>query len=431
MARTSFDLAGVAPAISMNRNGFGPPRRLLVFGINFPPEPTGTALNSAGYTQGVAALGWNVTFISGVPHYPAWERGEAPKQSIEDGVNVMRKWHYVPRAQSTLKRGTYEATWLAAALPTVLAKRKVDLILGVIPSVGGAVLAATAAKRYSVPYALLFQDLIGKAATQSGIAGAGRVAGSVRRVETGLARRAERVGIVAEGFRDYFVDAGIDPAKIVRLRNPARLGRALEARDSTRARLGWDRRFVVIHTGSMGYKQGLENLISGAEFLRARPEFHFVLQGDGNQREKLEREVRQRKLENVEFLPVAPADEFPSILRAADVALLNQRASVHNMSLPAKLASYFAAGLPVVAAVASGDETATEVELARAGVIVEPDDPGALAAAVQDLQAHPGACESFGVAGETYAEQHLSIDSAVAAFESFLQSCLPAKVALK
>lgn len=431
MVLTSLDPAGLAPATPTSRDGFGPPRSLLAFGINFPPEPTGTALNSAGYTQGVAALGWNVTFVSGVPHYPFWQRGEAPKRSVEDGVKVTRKWHYVPRTQSTLKRSTYEATWLGNALPTVMAKRQVDLVLGVVPSVGGAVLASIAAKRYGVPYALLFQDLIGKAATQSGIAGAARVAGPVRRVETALARRAERVAIVAEGFRDYFVDAGVDPAKIVRLRNPARLGRALEARETTRARLGWDGKFVVIHTGSMGYKQGLENLVGAAEYVRGRPEFHFVLQGDGNQRDKLERDVRQRKLENVEFLPVAPAEEFPSILRAADAALLNQRASVNNMSLPAKLASYFAAGLPVVAAVASGDETAREVELAQAGVIVEPDNPNALAVAIQDLHADPGACASLGGAGERYAEDHLSVDSAVAAFEKFLQSCLSAEVTLK
>lgn len=397
---------------------------MLAYGINFPPEPTGTALNSAGYTKGLAARGWEITFISGIPHYPSWRPGRAPRRSIEGGVRVTRRHHYVPRTQSTLKRGTYEATWVASALPTLVRKREVDLVLGIVPSLGGAFLAAAAAKRYGVPYALLFQDLIGKAASQSGIAGADRVAGAVRRLELALAGRAERIGIVADGFRDYFVEGGVEPARIVRLRNPARLGAAMESREATRSRLGWLDSFVAIHTGNIGYKQGLENVLDAAELLRSRLEFRFVLQGDGNQREKLEREAQNRRLQNVEFLPLAPAKEFPAVLKAADAALLNQRGSVFNMSLPAKLASYFAAGLPVIAAVAAGDETAREVELARAGLVIAPDSPDALARALVELYEDGNRRQVLGESGRAYANNHLSLDAAVTTFETYLQSCL-------
>src|SRR5207249_7913525 len=125
------------------------------------------------------------------------------------------------------------------------------------------------------------------------------------------------------------VDGGVDADRIVRIRNPGWLGSATESRELVRERLGWaPDRFVVIHTGSMGYKQGLETLIEAATLARDDRGLLFVLQGDGNQKEMLERAARRRGLENVVFLPLAPADTFPGILRAADAALLSQRGSV-------------------------------------------------------------------------------------------------------
>ena len=366
--------------------------------------------------------------ITGVPHYPSWRRGSAPSRSTEGGVRVERRRHFVPATQSAIKRGTYEATWVAACLPALAPPREIDLALGIVPSLGGAVLAAAAARRYKVPYALVFQDLIGKAADQSGIAGAARVAPAITQVETRLARGAAGVAVVAEGFRDYFLEAGVEPEKLTRLRNPARLGRPRESRKDTRARLGWEDRFVAIHTGSMGFKQGLEHVIAAAELARDRPELLFVLQGDGNQRASLEAETRRLGLENVSFLPLASEAEFPAILRAADAALLNQRPSVLNMSLPAKLASYFAAELPVVAAVAAGDETAREVELAGGGVVVRPGKPQDLVAALERLRTDPERAAALGRAGAEYAEHFLTLEAAVAEFERFLQCCLAGKV---
>jgi colanic acid biosynthesis glycosyl transferase WcaI len=365
--------------------------------------------------------------VTGVPHYPAWRRSPAPSRAREQGVEVRRRRHFVPGTPTTLRRGLYEGTWVLSCLAELARQRDPDLVLGVVPSFGGAVLASAASRRYGVPYVLLFQDLMGKAAAQSGFAGGARVAPAIRPLEAALARGAAAVAIVAEGFRDYFLDAGVDPDRIVRLRNPARLGESKEARADTRRRLGWSDRFVVIHTGSIGFKQGLENVVGAAALAADRQELLFVLQGDGNRRAKLEADVTRAGLENVAFLPLASEEEFPAILKAADCALLNQRGSVLNMSLPAKLATYFTAGLPVVAAVAAEDETAREIELAGGGLLVEPDRPAALLAAVDELRADEDRARALGRAGKDYAERFLSIGASVTAFERFLQFGLAGK----
>jgi colanic acid biosynthesis glycosyl transferase WcaI len=400
-------------------------RRLLLLGINYEPEPTGTALPTTWWSESISELGWGVDVVTGIPHYPAWRPAPVEPRRYHGPIRVSHRRHYVPRRQSAVHRGVYEATWVASALPE-LRRGRYDAVLGVVPALGGALLAAAASHRHRAPFALVFQDLMGRAADLSGMPGARSVAGPVRTVELALARRAAGIAIIAEGFRDYFVAGGVDPARIHRVRNPARISPINVPREVMRKQLRWgDGDFVVLHSGSIGYKQGLETVVAAAELARADRTLRFAFQGDGNQRDELEARVAAARLQNVEFLPLARDDEFGSILAAADALLLNQRGSILNMSLPAKLATYFAAGVPVIAAVAEDDETAGELRRAEAGILVRPDDPRALLAGVGELRRDHARARSLGQSGARFAATHLDAGSVVSLVDSFLDSVFP------
>jgi glycosyltransferase involved in cell wall biosynthesis len=77
------------------------------------------------------------------------------------------------------------------------------------------------------------------------------------------------------------------------------------------------------------------------------------------------------------------------------------------MSLPSKLTSYFCAGVPVVAAVPANGGTAREVERSGGGVLVPPEDPRRLLAALEALGADPGKKARLGAAGAVHARDHL------------------------
>ncbi|MFN8556286.1 MAG: glycosyltransferase [Dehalococcoidia bacterium] len=169
----------------------------------------------------------------------------------------------------------------------------------------------------------------------------------------------------------------------------------------------------------MGFKQGLENVVAAARLAAGQPNPPlFVLMGDGNQRADLQ--ALAADLPNVRFLPPQPDGDFPDVLAAADVLLVNQRPSVVDMSLPGKLTSYFVAGRPVVAAVAPHSETAAEITAAGAGLVVDAGDPDALLAAIRVLEANPGRASALGAFGPPYAEAHLSADGALATLERFV-----------
>ena len=360
-------------------------QRAVIFGVNYAPEPSGNAPYTTGLAEYLAAAGWSVDVVTGYPHYPAWQRQPAPRNSRLGGVRIDRHRHFVPRSTNAVQRGVFELTSLLAALPAALRKRDVSVVVGVVPNLGDAALARIAAWRNRAPFALWIQDLMGPGARQSGTSGGDVVARYVERAELALARRAAVVMVAADGFRSYLEAGSVDSERIVRAHNWSTLPPPRASRTAARAAFGIaDDATVVLHSGNMGHKQGLQVVLDAAEL---GPDLEFVLQGNGSERAELESEAAHRSLANVRFLSSLDAQQLADLLGAADVLLVAQRATVANMSLPSKLASYFATGRPVVAAVDASGETATEVSRYAGGTVVDAENPEALVSAVRSAAA--------------------------------------------
>ncbi|MGE0229515.1 MAG: glycosyltransferase [Dehalococcoidia bacterium] len=410
-----------------------PPRpssvpRVTIFGLNYWPEETGIAPYTTALAEHLVQEGMAVTVVAGMPYYPHWSvrDGYRRKLSLHEsirGVSVVRYRQVVSARQSALHRAVFEATVLANSLRSLRLARP-DAVLGIVPSVASAVLARVASRRYGVPYVLLFQDLLGPAGRQTGIAGGAASARAVGAVEGWAARGAARVGIVAEAFRPYLEARGVPAGRLEHLPNWSHVPAPGRPREAIRARLGWAPGDVVaLHAGNMGLKQGLEQVVVAARVaLRRQPRLRFVLMGDGNQRRALEQLAEG--LPNLAFLDPQPASDFSDILHAADVLLVTQRATVIDMSLPSKLTSYFMARRPVVAAVDPASATARFIEQSGGGLVVDPDHPGALLDAIARATEDIAIAGRLGDAGYAFARDHLGAAPALARMTRFVETLL-------
>lgn len=399
-------------------------RRLLVVSTNYAPELTGIGPYATQLAEHWAASGARTDVLTGMPHYPAWRvderyRGRWRAQESREGVTVHRRRHYVPPRQSALRRAWFEASVLLHGTLAPPPGRP-DAVISQMPSLAGGVMGARIARRHGVPHIPVVQDLMGAAAAQSGIRGGGRAAAVAGAAERYALRDAAVVGVIHESFVPGVLALGVDPARIRVVPNWTHVERPSADRAATRARLGWrEGTQVLLHSGNMGLKQGLDVLI---DLARLAPDIRVVLMGDGNQREGLRE--RAGGLPNVDFLPPAGADDFTDVLAAADVLAVTQRASVLDMSVPSKLTSYFVSGRPVVASVADEGGTADEVRRSGAGVLVAPEDPAALLDAVRKLAGDPEAADALGAHGPDYVAQHLSREAGLARFDALLTEVL-------
>jgi glycosyltransferase involved in cell wall biosynthesis len=164
-------------------------------------------------------------------------------------------------------------------------------------------------------------------------------------------------------------------------------------------------------------------LLDAAKLLQD-PDMKIVVSGDGNDRDRLIARASALNLRNLSFIGLQPAGQFESMLRAADVLLLQQRSTVNDMALPSRLTAYFAAGRPVVAAVAPTSGAAREIQAAGAGIVVSADEPSALAASLTHLRASPDTARRLGTAGNDHARRVLSGDRALAGYDRLLENLL-------
>jgi colanic acid biosynthesis glycosyl transferase WcaI len=153
----------------------------------------------------------------------------------------------------------------------------------------------------------------------------------------------------------------------------------------------------------MGAKQGLETVVDAAAELSDDNKVVIALIGDGNSRAALEERVARLGLTNLRFFPIQ--FDLPATLAAADVLVLAQRGKVVDSVAPSKLLSYMAAGKPIIAAVNELSEAGRMIEGAHCGVVVPPEEPEALAAALRRLHRHPTEFEQFGEAGRTHVRE--------------------------
>jgi colanic acid biosynthesis glycosyl transferase WcaI len=385
---------------------------VTVVGIYYAPDSTGIAPYTTDLCETLAANGASVHAVVGIPHYPQWTV-EAPYRTglrhreTHNQVRVTRSRHFVPRRQDVVRRGLYELTFGIGAAAASHRDRP-DLVLGVTPNLAGAAAAARLARRRRVPLGIVVQDLVGLGARQSGIRGGARVADRIAELEASVLRRADRVAIITDAFRQPLLDSGIAPDRVEVLPNYVHVTSSTVDRDAARRKLGWPLdRAIAVHAGNMGLKQGLDSVVEAARLAdQQQSDMLFLLVGDGSMRRSLERQAAGTS--SIRFVDPLSREDFPLALAAADCLLINERPSVQDMSMPSKLTSYLAAGRAVIAATGPTSAAAAELRRSGAGVLVAPGDAAGLLDAVQRVARDPELTTTLGHAGRRYAEKSLS-----------------------
>ena len=100
---------------------------------------------------------------------------------------------------------------------------------------------------------------------------------------------------------------------------------------------------VILYSGNIGEKQGLEIVISAAQKMTAN-NYVFLFVGQGGGKEKLERMSAELDLKNVLFKPLQPYELLPALLNIADCHLVVQKKGAADAVLPSKLTNILAIG---------------------------------------------------------------------------------------
>jgi colanic acid biosynthesis glycosyl transferase WcaI len=407
--------------------------RVLVIGINYSPEKISVAPFTTGLCEHLAAQGHEVTVFTAFPYYPEWRvwddyRGSFYRRDRIHGVSVHRVPHYVPHKPSSLiQRLTYDITFTMSAFIAALFAGGCDVIYCSCPPPTVAFAAYVLSKIKRAPYAIKLTDLASDAALATGIMKPGVGIRLARAFEVFTYRRALAVICLCRGFIERLKERGVNEKKLFLIPDwgDTENIRPCEKASTFRTQNQLDpRQFLVFHTGNMGKKQNLANVVNAAELASNEVDVGWVLVGQGEERTMLEQVISRRALANIRILPLQPAEILRQMYSTADLLLLNQAAAIEDAVIPSKLLTYMAAGRPVVAAVSSKSEASRQIVLSNCGVVVPPENPQALVDAVLALKQNPTLCKELGANGRSYAEAHFTKGRILREYDEFFNSNL-------
>ncbi len=330
--------------------------KILIYGINFSPELTGTGKYNGEMAEWFAENGHEVEVITTYPYYPEWKISKAYKNNqwiVEKSQNltIKRCPTYIPKKVTSVSRIFHELSFLFSSLrfwiPSYFTKYDViisvapPMLMGIYPAIYGFFRKKTITVYH-------IQDLQIDVAKELRMIKNKLVLLALENVERWILSRTKVISSISKGMRDKILFKGHNiEKKYVMLPNwvDTDFIKPLTPSISLMNRLSFTKEdFIILYSGNLGEKQGLELILDVAKEVLYIKDIKFLICGSGAVKEKLIAMKVQSGLHNVFFQELLPYDELPQLMSIGKIHLVIQKKGAGDLVMPSKLTTILASG---------------------------------------------------------------------------------------
>ncbi|WP_018614301.1 WcaI family glycosyltransferase [Segetibacter koreensis] len=399
--------------------------RILLIGGNYFPEPTGIGKYSGEMMKWLAEQGNDCTVITTFPYYPHWKVQKpyekrcfwykAEKISVmnEFSINIIRCPHYVPKEPTGIRRVISEFSFFFSSYPAILLllfRKKFDYVITVAPPFELGLLGILYKKVRGGKFLYHIQDLQIDAARNLKMIKSNRIVKIFLAIEKYIIKHADFVSTISKGMvqkvknkcnKDVFLFPNwVDIETFYPLRNRADLKHHFGFNSTD---------IVILYSGAIGHKQGLEAILYSAKALKSLSNVKFAICGCGPYKDHLTRLKNEMNLTNLLFLPLQPLNMFNLLLNMADLHLVLQKAEASDLVLPSKLSTILSVG-GIAIVTANNDTSLHEIMSSNnMGILIEPENLQSLVEAIKNNISNCNLEEKRKKA-RLYVEKHLERD---------------------
>ncbi len=336
--------------------------------------------------------GYKVTVITGIPNYPqgkyyiGYGLFKKRKENLE-GIDIIRI-PLIPRGHNAIMLVlNYISFVISGLIWKLTTKIKADYVfIFEVSPMTQALPGVWYAKRRKIPCYLYVQDLWPEnVEIITGIKNKFAI-GLIGKMVDYIYKRCTKIFTTSESFVKSISDRGVPNEKLIYWPQYAEdFYEPLEKKKVDE--IPEDDCFNIIFAGNIGVAQGLDILANAAELIKkiSNKRIRFNIVGDGRYKTTLVDLIDVKGVSNMfNFIPKQPATRMSELMAANDAAFLSLTDSyLFEMTIPAKLQSYMACGIPIIASAAG--ETERIIINSESGVCSKPGNAEELSMKILEI----------------------------------------------
>lgn len=335
-------------------------QRILLISNFYYPELTGIGKFNGEMIEWFSKQGHECAVVAPYPYYPAWKiqdpyvdksywfKHEQIRRLNNGLIDLYRCPHYIPNFPTGRKRLLSDLSFFVSAFLKILfllLSKKYDYVIVVAPSFHLGFLGMLYQKIKGVKFVYHIQDLQIEAAYELGMLKHKFLIRLMLNLEKVILKRADFISSISEGMMKkiqkkcnrsiVLFPNWVDLNSFFPIVEKKKIKSKLNIGDSFK---------IVLYSGSIGEKQGIENLFYSIKEMGFRTDVKFIICSVGPYLDKLIDLTEKMNLKNVIFKPLQLKREFNELLNIADLHLVLQKNNANDLVMPSKLANILAVG---------------------------------------------------------------------------------------
>lgn len=360
-------------------------QHVVVLSQFYSPEPI---MFTPDMAAAIANAGHKVSVVTGYPNRPGGNLYPEYRQrfgfsELIDGIAVHRVPLVTNHSRKPVERILNFLTFSISALSATTKIKNADVVYVYATPATAAIPAQIWHRLLGIPYVLHVQDLWPESVTDSGMLGTSALNRAARAVLDVWLKQlyGAAAGLIAisPGMKRLLVERGYREERCSVVYNWAEEAAITVKSGDSFSPIGLN----LLYAGNLGPMQDLTTVIEAACRFNPHQDFELNIAGEGILEDELH--AAAQGAPNIRFLGNLSLDEVGQRYLEADFQLVTLKdIPIFRTTVPSKLQSSLAAGVPVITTV-SGDVADLIVEY-EAGIVAQPENAESLAEAFTTAQ---------------------------------------------